>query len=120
MKFSSILILILSAMVLASCGRGDLKVKLKEGPSTDNKQTKRFRMSTQESLIDKYPVMEEVDLYELVPHLDSLPIDYDSFMEIYHALELKGTTIQSRYVILKKDPSCTSDVGYCHAVFINR
>lgn len=105
---------------LTSCGRGNLTVKLKEVPTENDKQTKKFRMSTQEELLNKYPVIEEVDLYELVPNLDSLPIHYDSFMEIYRALEIKGATIQSSFVILKKDPNCLSEVGYCRAVFIKR
>lgn len=120
MKLFSLLISLFTIASLSSCGRGNLIVKLKEIPTEAVKETKKFRMSTQESLIAKYPIMEEVDLYELVPNLDSLPIHYDSFMEIYRALEIKGATIQSTFVILKKDPNCLSEVGYCRAVFIKR
>lgn len=112
--------LISSLTLFTSCGRGNLKIKLKEESLPENKQINKFRMSTQEELVNKYPVIEEVDLYELVPNLDSLPIHYDSFMEIYRALEIKGATIQSTFVILKKDPNCLSEVGYCRAVFIKR
>lgn len=120
MKFLFFIVTLCSLLLLSSCGKGDLKIKLKNDPGANSTPEKIFRMSTQESVIEKYPVIEEVNLYELIPHLDSLPIHYDSFMEIYRVLELKGTIIQSRYVVLKKDPSCTSDIGYCRAVFLKR
>lgn len=120
MKFLFFIVSVCSFILLSSCGKGDIKIKLKNDPGANNSPEKIFRMSTQESIIEKYPVIEEVNLYELIPHLNSLPIHYDSFMEIYRVLELKGTIISSRYVVLKKDTACTSDIGYCRAVFLKR
>lgn len=77
-------------------------------------------MSTSEELIEKYGYYKKVDLREVIPDLDSLPITYDSFHEVYEALAIEATDIPSNFSVLKKDATCTAQIGYCEAYIIKR
>lgn len=105
---------------LSSCGPGKINVDLLKKPTVFETTHSRFRMTTQEELLNKYPIVEEVNLYEYLPHLDSLPIEYDSFMEVYHVLETLGAKNDTRYAVLKKSQNCQALIGYCEAVLIKR
>lgn len=105
---------------LSSCGPGVVKVEWLKNPNVFKTAQSQFRMSTQEELLNKYPNVEEVNLYEYLPHLDSLPIEYDSFMEVYHVLETLGSKFETRYAVLKKSQNCQALIGYCEAVLIKR
>lgn len=118
MKNSSLMFFL--TLFLSSCGPGMVKVDWLKSPAVFKNAQSSFRMSTQEELINKYPTIEEVDLYEYLPHLDTLPIEYDSFMEVYHVLETLGAKHDTRYAVLKKTQNCSSQIGYCEAVLIKR
>lgn len=118
MKKSSLIFIVL--LLLTSCSPGMVKVDWLKTPVVFESAQSYFKMSTQEELINKYPTIVTIDLYEYLPHLDSLPIEYDSFMEVYHQLELLGAKHETQYAVLKKSPNCSAQIGYCEAVLIKR
>lgn len=103
---------------LNSCGKGTIDVFLNKPQIFKKKMV--FRMSTQEKLLERYPVAASINLYELLPELDSLPIDYDSFAQVYNALKQQGEIYSSHYAVLVKTDSCSSQIGYCEAYLLNR
>lgn len=105
-------------LTLNSCGKGSINVLLNKPDVLKTKMV--FRMSTQEKLLDRYSIAASINLYEILPELDSLPIEYESFAQVYSALKEQGEIYSSHYAVLIKTDSCASQIGYCEAYLLNR
>lgn len=79
---------------------------------------KRFYLTTQEDLLDKYPTLESIDLYDYIPHLDQLPITVESFEEIRDILEGEAKRVGANRAILMKSGDCHAEIGYCNVELI--
>lgn len=82
--------------------------------------TQVFAMSTADFLLTEYPekyqVVKTINLYDLLPHLDQLPITQESFEEIMDALEGEAKRENANRAYLTKNADCTAQIGYCQAI----
>lgn len=113
------LFMLMSLFAFASCGQDGIKVTIFDDPNASY-QKDHFFMSTDETLIEKYGHYKKVNLYELFPNLDYMPIEKESFWAIQDALETEALELPSNYAVIKKTPECLALVGYCEAYIIKR
>lgn len=120
MKIRTSIKLIGVCLFIVSCGNKSSLNFSQSGfdPSTYHYE-RPFAMSTNEKLLDDHQIIKKVDLYELIPDLDSLPLEQESFFEVYDNLKL-GAEEFSKYVVLKKTADCQSQIGYCEAYYIKK
>ncbi|MGZ3790144.1 MAG: hypothetical protein ACXVLQ_16545 [Bacteriovorax sp.] len=114
-KHVSVLFLLLA--ILVSCGKNNVLVTI-HSPHNVDVAMPRFFLSNQEALLDRYAIIKKIDLYEVLPHLDSLPIEYDSFIEIRDVLKIEAIKYNANRAVLKKTNDCMAQVGYCEAYLI--
>ncbi len=87
-------------------------------PSQESSYETSFFLSTQENLLDKFEIIKQVNLYEYIPDLNELPIEYDSFAQVYNVLKEDAQALNANRAVLKKDENCVAQIGYCEAYFI--
>lgn len=110
-------ILLLIFLLISSCGKNSIIVNLKNKKS-DTAPPLRYYLTNQEYLIDQYDVLEIVDLRLIVPDLENLPIEVESFEAIHHALGNYSKIYQFNRGVLKSGDDCHALIGYCYAYLI--
>jgi hypothetical protein len=120
MKIRTSIILLCMGLFFVSCGKKSaLAFSHNESDPTTYHYERPFAMSTNEKLLDDHVIIKKVDLYELIPDLDTLPLEKESFFEVYDNLKLNAEDY-SKYVVLKKTAGCMSQIGYCEAYYIKK
>lgn len=105
--------------MVTACGKHNLKIKIFDDQKVSYAKDS-FYMSTNEDLVEKYGYFKKINLYDLIPHLNDLPIEKESFWEIQDALEIEAIDLASNYAVILKSPDCSAQVGYCEAYIIKR
>lgn len=112
-------------ILLISCNGSIEVIGLKDKEKTPEKIINtRFAMSTAESSLtlfpEKYHVVSTINLYDLVPHLDQLPITEDSFIEVMDVLEAEANRENANRAFLIRTGDCNAPIGYCQAKLANK
>ncbi len=115
-------VLIFSSLfsVLASCGKSNIEVTKFELNTQNSNDKDSFYMSTNEDLVSEYEIVERINLYDIVPHLNDLLIRKESFWEIQEAIQKVAKLFNSNYAVIVKDSNCTAVIGYCNAYVLDR
>lgn len=114
----ALLILILLGSVACKVNTEVEKSVINPPPSQESSYETNFFLTTQENLLDNFAVIKQVNLYEYIPDLNELPIEYDSFAKVYNVLKEDAQTFNANRAVLKKDENCVAQIGYCEAYFI--
>lgn len=114
-NFISVLFLCL----ISACGKNSSPVFTNETATPPYEYVRPFAMSTNEKLLDQNSIIHFVDLREVIPNFDMLPITQESYQQIYNLLKV-DQNLYSKYTVLKKTADCQALVGYCHAYYIRR
>lgn len=111
-----ILSLLTISLIIVSCGKDFINKDDLDDSTGGN--VRLFQMSTNEKLILNNKVVKIVNLYDILPHLDSLPLEKESFFEVYDNLALNQNLYKSKTVVLVKTTDCLTPIGYCQAYYL--
>jgi hypothetical protein len=112
------LILLFAITLTTSCGKESF-VSFKKESLPETEYSRTFQMTTNKNLLLRYKAVHVIDLREVIADFDNLPIEQESFQEIYDLLKMDQDRY-SRTTVLIKSPDCEALVGYCKAVYIKR
>lgn len=103
----------------SSCGKNSSGVFSEGSIIPSYEYVRPFAMSTNEKLLEQYEIIHEVDLRNEIPGFENLPIEQESFQQIYDLLKV-DQNLYSKFTVLKKTADCQALVGYCKAYYIKR
>lgn len=113
-------------LLTTSCGN-KTEIFLKDKKSSVSKYEKdRFYLYVgsdyvgSEDILTRYQVVRAVNLYDIVPELDSLDIESDSFYLIIDRLKENSIDVPYNYGAIIKSDDCFAPIGYCKAYILKK